>query len=90
VSVPVRLEYSPGRTSQRPLKWQDDALCAETDPEAFTPTKGGSTLSAKRVCAACPVAAQCLEYALANNERHGVWGGKSERERRKILRERAA
>lgn len=72
------------------LRWQDDALCAETDPEAFSPEKGGTTLPAKSVCAACGVRRQCLEYALANGVHHGVWGGKSERERRKILRERAS
>jgi WhiB family redox-sensing transcriptional regulator len=70
-------------------RWQDDALCAETDPEMFSPERGGSTYNAKTVCGACGVRRQCLEYALATGERSGVWGGKSERERRKILRERA-
>lgn len=59
-------------------------LCATTDPEAFFPEKGGSTREAKRVCAVCPVQAECLDYAIANNERYGIWGGLSERERRKI------
>jgi WhiB family transcriptional regulator, redox-sensing transcriptional regulator len=72
------------------LDWQDDALCAQTDPEAFAPDKGGSTRAAKSVCVSCTVKTQCLEYALANNERFGVWGGLSERERRALLRERAA
>lgn len=70
------------------LGWQSDALCAQTDPEAFFPEKGGSTRDAKRVCGACNVKAQCLEYALANDERFGIWGGLSERERRR-LRKRA-
>ncbi|WP_449372127.1 WhiB family transcriptional regulator [Arthrobacter psychrolactophilus] len=70
------------------LGWQTDALCAQTDPEAFFPEKGGSTRDAKKVCAACNVKAQCLEYALANDERFGIWGGLSERERRR-LRKRA-
>lgn len=70
------------------LGWQSDALCAQTDPEAFFPEKGGSTRDAKKVCGACNVRAQCLEYALANDERFGIWGGLSERERRR-LRKRA-
>ena len=64
--------------------WRLDALCAETDPEAFFPEKGGSTRDAKRVCSGCPVRAECLEFALANDERFGIWGGLSERERRRL------
>jgi WhiB family redox-sensing transcriptional regulator len=64
--------------------WRVDALCAETDPEAFFPEKGGSTREAKRVCAGCPVRAECLEFALAGDERFGIWGGLSERERRRV------
>ncbi len=67
-----------------PLGWQADALCAETDPEAFFPEKGGSTRDAKRICDGCEVRQQCLEYALENDERFGIWGGLSERERRKL------
>ncbi|MEE2521633.1 WhiB family transcriptional regulator [Pseudarthrobacter sp. J75] len=70
------------------LGWQTDALCAQTDPEAFFPEKGGSTRDAKKVCGSCNVRSQCLEYALANDERFGIWGGLSERERRR-LRKRA-
>ena len=68
------------------LGWQERALCAQTDPEAFFPEKGGSTREAKRVCTSCEVRSQCLEYALANDERFGIWGGLSERERRKLKR----
>jgi len=64
--------------------WADQALCAQTDPEAFFPEKGGSPREAKAVCAACFVAAECLDYALTTGERFGVWGGFSERERRKL------
>ena len=72
------------------LAWQAYAECATTDPEAFFPEKGGSTKAAKRICHdLCPVRAECLEYALANDERFGVWGGYSERERRKLRREAA-
>ena len=65
-------------------RWQDDAVCAQTDPEIFYPERGGSTREAKAVCQGCPVREQCLEEAVANDERFGIWGGLSERERRKI------
>ena len=64
--------------------WRDEALCAETDPEAFFPEKGGSTREAKELCIECSVQHQCLTYALAHDERFGVWGGLSERERRRL------
>jgi len=66
--------------------WQASALCAEADPEAFFPEKGGSTREAKSVCRACEVKKECLEYALLHDERFGIWGGLSERERRKLRR----
>jgi WhiB family transcriptional regulator, redox-sensing transcriptional regulator len=65
-------------------EWQERALCAQTDPEAFFPEKGGSTREAKRICQGCAVRPECLEYALAHDERFGIWGGLSERERRKL------
>ncbi|WP_259557276.1 WhiB family transcriptional regulator [Brachybacterium sillae] len=68
------------------LSWHERALCAQTDPEAFFPEKGGSTREAKKVCVSCEVRAECLEYALENDERFGIWGGLSERERRKLKR----
>ena len=71
---------------QEPERWQDRALCAQTDPEIFFPEKGGSTREAKKICARCPVRAECLEYALKNDERFGIWGGLSERERRRLRR----
>ena len=66
------------------LAWQEQALCAQTDPEAFFPEKGGSTREAKRVCLSCDVRTDCLEYALEQDERFGIWGGLSERERRRL------
>lgn len=66
-------------------EWTERALCAQTDPEAFFPDKGGSTKSAKAMCHRCLVAAECLDYALTNNERFGIWGGLAERERRDLL-----
>ncbi len=65
-------------------EWRQEALCAETDPEAFFPEKGGSTREAKRVCSVCSVRAECLESALENDVRFGFWGGLSERERRRL------
>ncbi|MEO7016387.1 MAG: WhiB family transcriptional regulator [Leifsonia sp.] len=88
---PVKLGVPGVRVTvddDNPLAWQSDSLCAQTDPEAFFPEKGGSTRDAKRICGSCEVRSQCLEYALANDERFGIWGGLSERERRK-LRKRA-
>ena len=67
-------------------QWQERGLCAQTDPEAFFPEKGGSTREAKRICQGCEVRDRCLEYALANDERFGIWGGLSERERRRLKR----
>ncbi len=61
------------------MGWQERALCAQTDPEAFFPEKGGSTREAKKVCTGCEVRAECLEYALEHDERFGIWGGLSER-----------
>ncbi len=66
------------------LSWQSQSLCAQTDPEAFFPEKGGSTREAKKVCQSCDVRSECLEYALAKDERFGIWGGLSERERRRL------
>jgi WhiB family transcriptional regulator, redox-sensing transcriptional regulator len=73
-------------TFDEELSWQERALCAETDPEAFFPEKGGSTREAKKVCLGCDVRAECLEYALEHDERFGIWGGLSERERRRLKR----
>ena len=78
--------WSGGPATDEP--WRLSALCAETDPEAFFPEKGGSTREAKRVCTGCEVRAECLEFALASDERFGIWGGLSERERRRLRLQR--
>jgi len=67
--------------------WQERALCAQTDPESFFPEKGGSTREAKKICTGCEVRSECLEYALAHDERFGIWGGLSERERRRLKKQ---
>ena len=64
------------------IPWQEQARCREHDPELFFPEKGGSSREAKRICSECPVRIECLNYALRRDERYGVWGGMSERERR--------
>ena len=69
--------------------WQDEANCLGVDPDLFFPERGASTREAKEVCKGCVVRAECLEYALANGEKFGIWGGMSERERRRIRRQRA-
>lgn len=69
----------------QPEPWMVDALCAVVDPELFYPEKGESAAAAKMLCRRCPVRAECLAYALASHEKFGVWGGLSERERRKLL-----
>lgn len=68
--------------------FMDLGSCRGTDPELFFPDRGESLAPAKAICAECIVADECLEYALANGERFGVWGGTSERERRRIRRRR--
>jgi WhiB family redox-sensing transcriptional regulator len=64
--------------------WQTQALCARVDYALFFPEKGGSAQDAKKVCARCPVQNQCLDAALSNGECFGIWGGYTERERRKL------
>jgi WhiB family transcriptional regulator, redox-sensing transcriptional regulator len=85
--VPQALEaFEPEPLPLTADQWQDRALCAQTDPEAFFPEKGGSTREAKKICLGCEVRHECLEYALAHDERFGIWGGLSERERRRLKR----
>ena len=87
------IEWSDGaagsllaRDEDHALSWQDAAACASADPDAFFPEQGGSTRLAKAVCRACPVRRPCLEYALASNEQFGIYGGLTERERRRFGR----
>lgn len=90
----VIVALAPGRftlaVEAEDIAWQDRALCAQTDPEAFFPEKGGSTREAKKVCRGCEVRAECLEYAVEHGERFGIWGGLSERERRRMKPEAPA
>ena len=68
--------------------WQELANCKGVESELFFPGRGASTKEAKAVCQSCVVQSECLEYALANSEKFGIWGGCSERERRRIRKAR--
>lgn len=69
-------------------EWMDQGKCRDVDPAMFFPSDGVGVIKAQRVCRECPVAVECLNYALDNHIDHGVWGGKSERERRRLARGR--
>ena len=71
-------------------EWMARGTCAQEKPAKFFPSDGVGVEVARRICADCPVKEPCLEYALANRIDHGVWGGTSERERRRILKRRRA
>ena len=68
--------------------WRQHAACKGVDPDIFYPASDDEAEVAKAVCAVCPVRQPCLEYALSSRERDGVWGGATEKERRRILRQR--
>ena len=70
------------------LSWRTKAACHGLDPQAFYPETDEEAETAKQVCAVCPVQGACLEYALARREKEGVWGGCTERDRRRIIRQR--
>ena len=70
------------------LAWRQRSACRGVDPDIFYPATDEEADEAKAICAVCPVREACLEYALANRERDGVWGGATERERRRLVRQR--
>lgn len=74
----------------RELGWQEGALCAQIGADFFFPEPGSSVREAKRICRSCAIRRDCLDYALREDERYGVWGGLSEKERvrlRRLLRQ---
>ena len=78
-----------------PGRWAEQALCAQADPDAWFPDKGQQAVIAKRICAACKVRVQCLDYALAGADTWsgiatGIWGGTTPRERALLRRSRKA
>jgi WhiB family redox-sensing transcriptional regulator len=68
--------------------WMARGSCRFEPPATFFPSDGVGVEVAKRICATCPVKGVCLEYALEHRIDHGVWGGTSERQRRRILKTR--
>jgi WhiB family redox-sensing transcriptional regulator len=78
--LPQLAAYRPG--------WMRQAACSGTAKELFFPARGESATEPKAVCVGCPVRSECLEYALALGEKHGIWGGLSERERRRLRAQR--
>ncbi|MDP9074776.1 MAG: WhiB family transcriptional regulator [Actinomycetota bacterium] len=70
------------------LVWRQRAACRGVDPDTFYPVSDEDAEEAKAICGDCNVHEACLEYALANREKDGVWGGATERERRRMIRQR--
>lgn len=68
--------------------WRNRSACRGVDPDIFFPVSDEEAVQAKAICSECPVREACLEYALATRERDGVWGGATERERRRMIRQR--
>ena len=66
--------------------WFSDAVCAQVGGDAWFPELGGDPRPAQRICRTCPVIDECLDYALKNNFRHGVYGGLTGTQRRKLQR----
>lgn len=73
--------------SELGFTWRDDSACKGLDPNMFHTGRGESTREALAVCAGCIVVKECLHYALSNSIKVGVWGGTTERQRRRLRRE---
>jgi WhiB family transcriptional regulator, redox-sensing transcriptional regulator len=80
--TPIDAEY--------PTAWMNDGNCRNYPPAVFFPSDGVGVDRARKICNGCPVLDECLEFALDQRIEHGVWGGASERERRRILKRRRA
>jgi len=74
------------RTSHQPLAWADHGSCTNADPDLFFPQPGVDTSYARSICRGCPVRIQCLDYALQSGQKHGIWGGMTESQRRRLRR----
>lgn len=87
MDVPNEHRFTPSPIAG---SWGDYAEClsAKRDPDLFFPERGGSIGDAKKVCRKCLVSSDCLEFALQNDEKFGIWGGMTERERRRLRRQR--
>lgn len=84
---PTAEETTTGATGAD-FTWMLEARCRGAQPTDFFPSDGTGVISAQHICDGCKVRNECLEYALEHQIEHGVWGGASERERRRILRRR--
>ena len=85
VPLPSNARWTQAATTSfdRP-DWHHQAACRGCDPDLFYPERGATVTAAKAICAACPVRGECLDYALEVGEHHGIWGGTSERQRKRI------
>ncbi len=88
VAALTRRDERDGEEINDRFSWQDHANCRGAGQDLFFPKRGSPTRKARAMCAACEVKAECLEFALTRGERFGIWGGLSERERRKIRGQR--
>lgn len=68
--------------------WRDKGACRGIDPQIFYPAEDDNAEEAKEICGLCVVRQTCLEHALTSREKEGVWGGATERERRRMIRQR--
>lgn len=84
--MPSELDFGDTRSGSA-KEWMTDALCAQTDPDAFFPELGESPQPGKRICGECDVRPECLAWAIRNREQHGIWGGMSLEERRRFTRQ---
>lgn len=87
--LPGRRSRDFTKVSGTTAEFEQYGNCKGVDPDLFFPERGASTREAKEVCRGCVVRDECLEYAITNGEKFGIWGGMSERERRRIRRQRA-
>jgi WhiB family redox-sensing transcriptional regulator len=89
-TVLERSDRKKEMSGQAAQKWRAAGLCKGSDPLVFYPPSEDDSLAeqAKTICGMCAVRQTCLEFALTNREKHGVWGGLTERERRRVLRQR--
>ena len=88
VGPPTYAHPTTEETVLRDMSWRDRGACRGLDPEVFYPETDEEAEEAKAVCSLCSVQIACLEYALTHREKEGVWGGATERERRRIVRQR--
>jgi WhiB family redox-sensing transcriptional regulator len=88
ITRPLDLEELRSTLVFHDLSWHDRANCKGANADLFFPERGASTRSAKAICRECQARGDCLEFALRSGEKFGIWGGLSERERRRVRRER--